>query len=170
MGAGYANPLAQYGTPHTVDGEGSVHAVRLAPSQRPPQAPAESHAGRPARGLPLTGLQTPAALQASHWPVQAVSQHTPSTQCPFAHCVDAPQAAPSARLGTQMPPEQNDVEAQLASVVQSPSQRVPARRQPTPPHACCCSGPQEPLPWHVDGNVATPSAQAAARQFVPAPA
>jgi hypothetical protein len=169
LGAGYEKPLAQKSTPHTVDEEGIEHAARVVPSHTPPQTPAAAHAARPPRGLPLTGLHTPALSHASHWPVHAVSQHTPSTQLPFAHCEAAPQAAPPARFATQMPPEQNSAAAQSVSAVQLPSQRVPAIRQPTAPQLCSWSGPQLPLPWQADERVATPSAHAGARQLVPAP-
>jgi hypothetical protein len=54
----------------------------------PPHAPAQVacvavHAARDPRGAPLTVTHVPtlfASAQAWHWPVQAPSQHTPSTQ------------------------------------------------------------------------------------------
>jgi len=66
-----------------------VHAVRLTPLHEPPQVmPAPVQALRGATGAPETALHTPSepgTLQASHWPVQVVSQQTPSTQWLLMH-------------------------------------------------------------------------------------
>jgi hypothetical protein len=95
-----------------------VHAAVVTPSQAPPQAePSEAHAGRPT-GAPTTGVQAPARparLHASHWPPQAPSQQTPSTQKPVAHWLAAVQAAPGAALGTHAPAEHQAVPAQSRS-------------------------------------------------------
>jgi hypothetical protein len=48
----------------------------------------------------------PATLQARQVPVQAVSQHTPSTQWLFTHWLSPPHATPSASWATQLPPLQ----------------------------------------------------------------
>ena len=61
---------------------GYEHAMRLLPSQLPTQAgvPSVLHAAWPVAGAPVTGEQVPTRLlgevmlQASHCPVQAVSQ------------------------------------------------------------------------------------------------
>jgi hypothetical protein len=45
------------------------------------------------------------AVQASHSPVHAVSQHTPSAHWPLVHCDGPVQAAPFARSGMQWPVE-----------------------------------------------------------------
>jgi hypothetical protein len=59
------------------------------PSQAPPQAvPSEAQAVRVPWGAPLVGEHVPmepVLSQAWHWPPQAVSQHTPSTQLPDVH-------------------------------------------------------------------------------------
>jgi hypothetical protein len=44
-----------------------------------------------------------AAVHAWHTPPQSVSQHTPSTQMPLAHCDAVTQAAPFAWSGLQVP-------------------------------------------------------------------
>jgi hypothetical protein len=80
------------------------------PSQLPPQAePSVVQAVRAPCGAPATGVQVPllpATSQAWHWPLQAVSQQTPSTQLPLAQWPGAPQPAPFASLGAQTPAEQ----------------------------------------------------------------
>lgn len=83
------------------------HVVRETPSQylcAQSVADSASHAGRLPRGLPMTGAHAPSApatLHASHCPVQAELQQTPSTQNPEAHSLallhDAP-ASPEASL------------------------------------------------------------------------
>jgi hypothetical protein len=85
VAAGELKPSWQYAVPHDVAEPGTVHAVRLEPLQKPPQAPVPAQAGRPARGMPWIATHVPiepAWLHDSHWPVQAVLQQTPSTQCP----------------------------------------------------------------------------------------
>jgi hypothetical protein len=74
-----------------------VHVAVTVPLQAPPQTVASVvHAARGAIGGPLTGLQMPTlpeTLHASHCPLHALSQHTPSLQKPLAqwpatvHCV-----------------------------------------------------------------------------------
>jgi hypothetical protein len=79
--------------PHVFSGP-LANAAHLVRSFDPSHAsaaqtlPPSAHAGLPARGAPSTGEQVPSApgtLQASHWPAQDVSQHTPSAQMPVAH-------------------------------------------------------------------------------------
>jgi hypothetical protein len=65
------------------------------------------HGGRDAGGSPTTAVQVPAEpfrLHDEHWPVQAVSQHTPSTQLPLAQSVPVAHAAPFFCAATQAPP------------------------------------------------------------------
>jgi hypothetical protein len=73
-----------------VEAVGYAHVARPVPSQAPPHIePSLAHAARPFTGAPVTGEQVPAfpaRLHASHWPLQAVSQQTPSAQLPLAHC------------------------------------------------------------------------------------
>jgi hypothetical protein len=48
-------------------------------------------------GAPTTGVQVPSlplTLQASHWPLQGESQHTPSTHRPLAQSSALPHATP----------------------------------------------------------------------------
>jgi hypothetical protein len=63
---------------------GKVQAVRLALVQEPWQVPVPAQTVRVPRGAPeATAVQCPAVLvsaQASHCPLQALSQQTPSTQ------------------------------------------------------------------------------------------
>jgi hypothetical protein len=80
--------------------------VRVVPSQVGPHevpAPTPVHAARGAFGAPVTGVQVPAVparLQASHWPVQAALQQTPSTQKLEAHWDAAVHAWPLLRAQT----------------------------------------------------------------------
>lgn len=82
-----------------------MQAVREEPSQLPPQElPSEAQAALPPWGEPTTAVQVPrepGRLQASHWPPQAVPQHTPSTQLPLPHWFAAVQVVPGAFWGTQ---------------------------------------------------------------------
>jgi hypothetical protein len=48
----------------------------------------------------------PELSQASHWPSQAVLQHTPSTQLPDAHSAVIVHAPPLGWRGTHMPSRQ----------------------------------------------------------------
>jgi hypothetical protein len=63
------------------------------------------HEGEPV--LPdATGLQVPtlpATLQASQEPPHAVLQHTPSTQLPLPHWLEAEHVAPLVCFGTHAP-------------------------------------------------------------------
>jgi hypothetical protein len=74
------------------------HAVRFDPSHDAWQVPVPEHAGRPARGAPATAMHDPTlppTLHASHWPLHAVLQQTPSTQFPLPHSALPPHVAPS---------------------------------------------------------------------------
>ena len=74
---------SQEASRHWVSAPGKVQDTPLAPLQEPTQGPSPVQAGRPFWGSPTTGRQVPSlpwALQASHWPLQGLSQHTPSTQ------------------------------------------------------------------------------------------
>ena len=93
-----------------VEAPGKVQAATFAPLHEPPQAePSEAQAARIPWGAPATAEQVPArpaTSQAWHWPPQAWSQQTPSTQKPLAHWLEAEQVAPLAWRGTQAPPAQ----------------------------------------------------------------
>jgi hypothetical protein len=92
-------PVHAYAPQGVVD-VGYVHEARWTPSHRGPQSvPTPVPVQAPCEGAPRTAVQVPTfpvRLQASHWPVQAESQHTR----PAAH------AAPLAFLGTHAPPTQ----------------------------------------------------------------
>jgi hypothetical protein len=83
--------------------------------------PSPAHTARPTGGAPLTGLQVPTlpcALHTSHCPLQAVSQHTPSAQCPVTQSVSAAHCAPAPFFGTQAPALQKFPAEHCAFVVQ----------------------------------------------------
>ncbi len=95
--------------------------------------------------------------------MQSESQHTPSTQWPFWHSADVPQAEPFGSLLVQMPPEQYWFEPLQGVVAQSPLQTVPPWTQPNTSQSWSSGGEHEPLPWQVPWSVATPFAQLASR-------
>jgi hypothetical protein len=78
-------PTVQPGPVHVV---GLVQVMRFVPLQVPAQVPVPPHAVRGATGAPVTAEHVPTrpvSPQASHCPLHAVSQHTPSTQLPERH-------------------------------------------------------------------------------------
>jgi hypothetical protein len=79
---------------------GYVHVAVVVPLQMPPQVvPKPAQTVRVPCGGPETGVQLPTALltsQASHWPVHALSQHTPSTQLLLAHVLPVEHGTPLA--------------------------------------------------------------------------
>jgi hypothetical protein len=92
-------PALQVAAPHAVVPPGNLQAVRSTPLHVCAQLadPPPVHAERPPTGAPVAGEQVPtfvARLQASHWPVHATSQQTPSTQNPEPHSLAPPQAVP----------------------------------------------------------------------------
>jgi hypothetical protein len=101
-----AIPAAQLSVRHW--DVGYAQAAPFTPSQAPPQEePSVAHAARPACGAPETATHwptLPATLQAWHCPLHAWLQQTPSTQLPFVHWFEPPQATPFAFFGTQAPP------------------------------------------------------------------
>jgi hypothetical protein len=70
-----------------------------------------------------------AKLHASHPPVQAESQQTPSAQCPDVHCASEEHTVPSPSLARQSSPPQYSVAAQLFL---SAGQSGPAPPQTSP--------------------------------------
>jgi hypothetical protein len=95
---------------HPVPLAAKVQLARLLPSQRPEQEePSPAQAARPSTGEPVTALQRPMlpeTMHASHWPVHAVSQQTPSAHCPELHTCGVEQGVPLACLATQFIPLQ----------------------------------------------------------------
>ena len=61
----------------------------------------------------------PETSQASHWPRHGVSQHTLSTQKPFAQSLGAVQLPPGGFFGSQRPLLQNALSLQSAKLVQT---------------------------------------------------
>src|SRR5262245_37236328 len=89
-------------------------------------------------GLPTTGLQVPTepvTSQAWHWPPQATSQHTPSTQNPEPHSALDPQAMPIGLAHSPSEPAtlQRIPELQLAVSQQTPSTQLPDAHEAAPP-------------------------------------
>jgi hypothetical protein len=76
-----------------------------------------AHDGEPGAVAGCTA-QCPAALQVSHAPPHAASQHTESAQKPDWQALPAAQALPSVRFGTHAPIEQKLPAAQSASPAQ----------------------------------------------------
>jgi hypothetical protein len=80
--AGIAVPLVHEGAPQVVDAPGYVQLVDV-PSQVAAQGPVPGHEARDPRGFPETTTQVPTvplSLHASHAPVHARLQQTPSAQ------------------------------------------------------------------------------------------
>lgn len=102
-----AVPAPHEGARHCVLEPGYVQAVRFVPLQAPPQRLLSvAHWVREPWGLPVTGEQVPTAAatsQASHSPVQAALQHTPSAQMPDTHEFPAVQVLPFGTLAMQTP-------------------------------------------------------------------
>jgi len=159
-------PELQDGSRHVVPLPGYVQAAGWIPSHVPAQTePSEAQAVRALRGPPATDVQVPTlpfSAQASHWPVQAVSQQTPSTQCGDPHWFAPPQACPGARSGTQTPAEHQVPFAQSESALQLPLHA--AGPQLKGAHVCVCRAGQVPAPSHEAASVAVPPAQEALRQ------
>jgi hypothetical protein len=90
-------PFEQEPAAQEVSAPGYVHESALTPSQRPPHGVVPVQPARGARGMPLIARHVPAfdgSLQASHFPLHALSQHTLSTQKPDVHSFAAPQFSP----------------------------------------------------------------------------
>lgn len=102
------------------------------PPHIPPQVvPAPAQAPWPARGVALTAMQVPglvASAHASHCPVQATLQHTPSAQKPLTHSPAIVHDRPVFSL-------QAPVASQLLMPLQLPgsSALVTATQVPPPP-------------------------------------
>jgi hypothetical protein len=100
--------------------------VRLLQISPPPS----SHGARSPRGTPSTGVQVPnfpETSQASHWPSQAVSQHTPSTQKPVAHSGPLSHALPRFFLQT---PGASGVAHELPTSHSATPQQTPSVQNP----------------------------------------
>ncbi len=110
----------------------------------------------------MVGWHTPtlvASSQASHWPSQARSQQTPSTQNPLEHWFEPAHGAPVGSPATHTPAAQYSAAAQSESTVQLPAHWVAPHEYGV--QTCDWSGPQEPPELHVCASVATPFVQLA---------
>lgn len=98
----------------------------------PPHAgspPHNARAGWALRcGAPVTALQVPIdplTSHASHWPAQAVLQHTPSTQLPLAHSAELEQVCPFGRPTHVRPLQMGRFDGQSAALQQCEALPVP---------------------------------------------
>jgi hypothetical protein len=85
---------------------GYVQLLRVVPSQVLPHVPEPAQFFRDAWGAPTTAVQVPTSpptSQASHWPLQALLQHTPSTQKPEPHSAALLQVSPGVFTPTHAP-------------------------------------------------------------------
>ena len=143
----------------------------MVPSHAPPQTePSEAQAVRALRGAPATAVQVPTlpvSAQASHCPVQPVSQQTPSTQCCDPHWFAPPQAWPGPSSGMQTPAEHQLPAVQSESALQFPLQAVALHVKGA--HACVWTAGQAPAPLQEAASVAVPAEQDGARQEVESP-
>jgi hypothetical protein len=107
-------------------------------------------------------------LHASHWPVQSLLQHTPSTQCPVEHSASIEHFVPPPASGLQTPPRQKFEAGQSLFVLQPVHCFVPQ----TPGAQSCVRGEgQAPDPSQCSTRVATPvfASQDAARHWALCP-
>jgi hypothetical protein len=162
-----AVPFVQVGEPQAFPEAGYVHWARFWLLQVPAQLlPSLPHAGRFPWGLPSMPTHVPgvAALHASHCPVQAVSQHTPSTQKPDWHSSFTEHCVPCAAGVTHWPVAVTHAlpEPQSASAVQpvphAPAVHVYGEQSPsgsvrsaTAPHSPLLPAPFAALlqDWHA---------------------
>ena len=122
------------------------------------------------RGAPATGVQVPAlpaSAQASHWPVHAVSQQTPSTQCCDPHWFAPPQAWPGPSSVTQTPAEHQLPVEQSESALQLPVHAVAPQTKGV--QVWVWTAGQPPAPLQEAASVAVPAAHDGARQEVESP-
>lgn len=90
------------------------------------QVEAVAQAARLPRGVPEIAPHAPGVpSHASHWPLQALSQHTPSTQNPLAQASADAHVAPLELLGLHMPALHHAVAAHAALVVHDSAQSPP---------------------------------------------
>jgi len=98
----------QLAAPQLTAVDGYAH-LSGSPPQLPLQGPVPRQAGRVPTGSPSTVLQIPAdpaTLQAWHWALQLVLQHTPSWHVPLSHSALSLHAAPFGRFALHTPSSQ----------------------------------------------------------------
>jgi hypothetical protein len=101
-------PAEQLAGVQTVPLSGYAHVVPFVPSHWALHLPVPPQAARGLIGSPLTALHLPTepvSLHDWHWPLQAPSQQTPSTQFPDVHWVTTEQLAPLSRVFVHVPVE-----------------------------------------------------------------
>jgi hypothetical protein len=105
-----ATPAVQLAPRQAVSPAGYAHDTALVPSQTPPQAlPSEVQACRAPCGAPTTLVHCPSepgTSHASHCPLHALVQHTPSTHGPEAHWFDPLHATPGPAFAVHTPAAQ----------------------------------------------------------------
>ena len=161
--------FAQLAAVHTVALPGYKHALRNVPSQVPRHV-VPAQAARVPRGPPITGTHWPtfpASAQASHWPVQARSQHTPSTQLPLVHSIPVWQTAAAAFFGEQAPDAVQNWPVGHGLVAPHPPEHTEAAQRLLL-HCMGVGGVQAPAPLHTVGGVALPAVQVPAAHCVSA--
>lgn len=157
----------QVGAAQTAVASGKPHRSPWTPSHVPWQGPVPAHAARPPRGAPVTGVHVPSwpsTSQASHAPVHAELQHTPSTQAPVPHSSVALQRSPAAFTGEHTPALHQCPAAQSLATAHVPAQASAPHVNGA--HGCACAGGHAPAPSQLAASVAVPSAQAGARQLL----
>lgn len=132
LAARVAVPAVQLAGRQFVLAPGKPQAVRVVPSHDPAQAvPAPAQAAWPVRGAPLTAAHVPllaVSAQASHWPLHAALQQTPSAQYPVTHAVAAVHGCPCLILHAPLASQ-----ALLPVQVSASSALVTATHVPPPP-------------------------------------
>jgi hypothetical protein len=168
--ASVATLFAQLGGVHTTEVPGYVQRSGVTPLHVPAQfGSVPAHGARTPRGAPTTEVHVPKApptLHASHCPMQAESQQTPSTQYDDAHSVESLHASALGRFGRHRPATQNLPRPQSWSEVHWFPHRVSTH---APPQSIRCSGGHVPMPSQLATMVAVPPAQLAARHSTPCP-
>lgn len=101
-------PAEQLAARHEVPPPGRKQLPAIEPLQKPAHVlPSEAHALRVPWGAPVTLPQTPPPRsQASHCPLQAPSQHLPSTQKVLEHSKESTQELPRLLSARHAPPLQ----------------------------------------------------------------
>jgi hypothetical protein len=165
-----ATPVAQLAGVQTVVVPGYVQLLPFTPSQVPAHSGSmDTHAGRTPRGGPFAATHVPGesvTSQASHWPLHASSQQTPSTQYDEAHSDTELHFSPLRCCLVHFPARQNSLMLQAASVVQSSPHRSPT--QALPQSMRSASG-HLPVPWQYDATVAIPLSHAGSLHCTPGP-
>jgi hypothetical protein len=105
----------------------------------------------------------PETSHASHWPAQALSQQTPSTQWPLPHSLSALHVVASGLLQVPAPfALHTNGEVHDATEQHTPLVQCPLAHSPSPPHTV----PSTPFVTHVPAQW-YPVAQSALEAHVP---